>query len=92
MRNLISVCQDQQKLKVNLHPAIPLLIRESDFMIKMELPVPMVALTLYAKQEHFNLVQDSLQVSQILYSRFIKHVMMDYSNIEYGNGIIWIIF
>ncbi|CAH1099757.1 unnamed protein product [Psylliodes chrysocephalus] len=77
MRNLIAVCQDQQKLKVNLHPAIPLLIRESDFMIKMELPVPMVALTLYAKQEHFNLVQDSLQFLINDYLKAVKTVKLE---------------
>ncbi|XP_050507714.1 dynein axonemal heavy chain 5 [Diabrotica virgifera virgifera] len=71
LRNLLSICQEQQKLKVNLHQAIPLLIRESDLMIKMKLPVPMVALTLYAKQEHFSLVQDSLQ---FLINDFLKAV------------------
>lgn len=46
-----------------MHNTIPLLIRESDLMIKMDLPIPMVALSLYAKQEHFSLIQDSLQVN-----------------------------
>lgn len=46
---------------MNLHPTIPLLIRESDLMAKMSLPIPMVALTIFAKQDHFNLVQDTLQ-------------------------------
>lgn len=55
------MCQEQQRLKVNLHPTIPLLIRESDLMAKMNLPIPMVALTVFAKQEHFNLIQDTLQ-------------------------------
>lgn len=57
------MCPEQQKLKVNMHNTIPLLIRESDLMIKMDLPIPMVALSLYAKQEHFSLIQDSLQVN-----------------------------
>lgn len=60
-RSLIAMCQEQQRLKVNLHPTIPLLIRESDLMAKMDLPIPMVALTIFAKQEHFNLVQGTLQ-------------------------------
>lgn len=63
LRNLLAVCPEQQKLKVNIHNTIPLLIRESELMIKMDLPIPMVALSLYAKQDHFCLVQDSLQVS-----------------------------
>ncbi|KAG5886924.1 hypothetical protein JTB14_034200 [Gonioctena quinquepunctata] len=71
LRNLLSVCPEKQKLKVNIHHTIPLLIRESDLMIKMDLPVPMVALTLYAKQEHFSIVQDSLQ---FLINDFLKTV------------------
>ncbi|XP_015833540.2 dynein axonemal heavy chain 5 isoform X3 [Tribolium castaneum] len=60
-RHLLAVCPEQQRLKVNLHNTIPLLIRETDLMIKMDLPVPMVALTLYSKQEHFSLIKDHLQ-------------------------------
>lgn len=62
VRNLLSVCPEQQKLKVNLHMSIPLLIRESDLMIKMELPVPIVCMALYSKEERFGLIKDSLQV------------------------------
>lgn len=57
----MAVCPEQQRLKVNLHNTIPLLIRESDLMVKMDLPVPMVALTLYTKQDHFFLIQDHLK-------------------------------
>lgn len=41
-------------------------------MIKMDLPVPMVALTLFAKRDHFTLVQDSLQVPLVYQSYQIK--------------------
>lgn len=61
-RNILIICPDQQKLTVNLHPTVPLLIRETDLLIKMDLPVPMVALTLYVKQDHFTQIRDSLQV------------------------------
>ncbi|KAK9877873.1 hypothetical protein WA026_020099 [Henosepilachna vigintioctopunctata] len=61
VRNLIAVCPDQQKLKVNIHNSIHLLITETDLMIKMNLPLPIVALTLYSKKDHFIVVQDSLQ-------------------------------
>lgn len=61
-RPLIAICSEYHKLKVNLHFTIPLLIRESDLMAKMDLPLPMVALTLFTKQDHFTLVNDSLQV------------------------------
>lgn len=57
----MAVDPQQQRLKVNLHNTIPLLIRESDLMIKMDLPVPLVALTLYTKQDHFNIIQDALK-------------------------------
>lgn len=60
-RSLITLCPEQQRLRVNLHPTIPLLIRESDLMAKMSLPIPMVALTIFTKQDHFNLIQDTLQ-------------------------------
>nr|CAI5822334.1 unnamed protein product [Callosobruchus analis] len=61
LRHLIAVNAEKQKLKVNLHPAIPLLIREAEIMIKMDLPLPIVALTLYAKNEYFWDVKDSIQ-------------------------------
>lgn len=60
-KHLITLCHETQQLKVNLHPTIPLLIRESDLMAKMDLPIPMVALTIFSKQNHFNLIQDTLQ-------------------------------
>lgn len=63
-RPLLAVCPEKQRLKVNLHHTIPLLIRESDLMAKMDLPIPTIALTLYAKQDHFNLLKDSLQVTK----------------------------
>mgnify|MGYP005983557333 CR=1 FL=1 len=57
------MCPEQQRIKVKLHNTIPLLIRETDLMLKMDLPVPMVAMTLYCKQEHFSLIKDHLQVT-----------------------------
>lgn len=55
------MCPEQQRLRVNLHPSIPLLIRETDLMIKMDLPIPMICLTLYSKQDHFNSIKDHLK-------------------------------
>lgn len=60
-RHLLAVCPEQQRLRVNLHPSIPLLIRETDLMIKMDLPIPMICLTLYSKQDHFNSIKDHLK-------------------------------
>ncbi|KAK4873406.1 hypothetical protein RN001_015435 [Aquatica leii] len=39
-RPLITICQEQQTFKVNLHNTIPLLIREADILSKMDLPLP----------------------------------------------------
>ena len=64
-RHLLAICPERQKLKVNIHRFIPLLIRESDVMVKMNLPLPVVAQTLYVKQDYFNLLVDSLQVKLV---------------------------
>ncbi|GJQ67798.1 hypothetical protein Trydic_g16579 [Trypoxylus dichotomus] len=76
-RHLLIICAEQQKLTVNLHPTIPLLIREADLMIKMDLPVPMVALTLYVKQDHFTLVKDSLQFLIDEFTSTVKSVKLE---------------
>lgn len=51
-----------EKLVVNLHPTIPLLIREATCLSKMNIELPIVAATLLCKQNHFNTIQDSLNV------------------------------
>nr|XP_022920640.1 dynein heavy chain 5, axonemal [Onthophagus taurus] len=76
-RKLLMICPELQRLVVNLHPTIPLLIRESDLMIKMDLPVPMVALTLYVKQDHFNLIKDSLQFLINNFIEIVKSVKLE---------------
>lgn len=50
------------RLYVNLHPTIPLLIREAKCLAKMDIELPIVAATLMAKQNHFNGIQDALNV------------------------------
>lgn len=52
------------KLYVNLHPTIPLLIREAKCLAKMDVELPIVAATLMSKQSHFNTIQDSLNVTK----------------------------
>lgn len=54
------------KLIVNLHPTITLLIREAKCMAKMGIEIPIVAATLLCKQNHFYVIQDSLNVSVLL--------------------------
>lgn len=50
---------------VNLHPTIPLLIRESKCMAKMGIEIPIVAKTLLFKQSHFDTISDSLNVRKV---------------------------
>lgn len=76
-RPLLAVCTEKQQLKVNLHHTIPLLIREADLMAKMDLPIPTIALTLYAKQSHFNLVKDSLQFFISDFLKVVKCVKLE---------------
>lgn len=51
------------KLVANLHPTIPLLIREAKCLAKMQIDLPIVATTLLCKQNHFDTIQDSMNVS-----------------------------
>lgn len=50
------------KLFVNLHPTIPLLIREARYLIGIDAPVPIVARTLLGKQSHFDMIKDCMNV------------------------------
>lgn len=54
------------KLVVNLHTTIPLLIREAKSLAKLDIELPIVAATLMVKQNHFHTIQDSLNVSILL--------------------------
>lgn len=50
------------RLFVNLHPTIPLLIREATCLAKLDVEIPIVAATLFSRQQHFHTIQDSLNV------------------------------
>lgn len=52
------------RLVVNLHQTIPLLIREAKSLAKLDIELPIVAATLMVKQSHFHTIQDSLNVSK----------------------------
>lgn len=56
---------ERDRLVVNLHPTIPLLIRESKCMAKMDIEIPIVALTLLFRQDYFDTISDSLNVSHL---------------------------
>jgi len=49
-------------VKVNLENRVVLLFREADCLAKINLEIPIVALTILAKKDYFTLVTDSLQL------------------------------
>ena len=53
---------ESNRVKVNLEGRIVLLLREADCLAKLKLEVPIVALTILVKRDHFTLVNDSLQL------------------------------
>lgn len=57
------LAMERDRLVVNLHPTIPLLIRESKCMAKMDIEIPIVACTLLFRQDYFDTISDSLNVS-----------------------------
>lgn len=64
----IALCQpilalQNDRLFVNLHMTIPLLIRESKCMAMMDIEIPVVAATLMSRQSRFDVMKDSLNVS-----------------------------
>lgn len=59
---MLTVDRDTNKVKVNLEGRIVLLLREADCLAKLKLEVPIVALTILVKKDHFTLVNDSLQL------------------------------
>lgn len=61
-RRLLAIDNETGKLKVNLDFRIKTLIREADCLMKMNIPIPPVTLTLLSKRDYFTLVGDSLQV------------------------------
>ncbi|KAI8118220.1 axonemal, Dynein heavy chain 5 [Lucilia cuprina] len=48
------------RIFVNLHPTIPLLIREAKLLAKLNIELPIVAATLMSRQDYFITIQDSL--------------------------------
>ena len=55
--------QESGNLTVNLDHRITLLIRETECMAKMDLPVPNVTMAIFSKREYFMRISDSLKVS-----------------------------
>uniref|UniRef100_A0A182YK77 AAA+ ATPase domain-containing protein n=1 Tax=Anopheles stephensi TaxID=30069 RepID=A0A182YK77_ANOST len=65
------------RLVANLHPTIPLLIRESKCLAKMNIELPIVAATLLCKQNHFHTIQDSLNSLIKMFLSTIKKVKLE---------------
>ncbi|EZA60758.1 Dynein heavy chain 5, axonemal [Ooceraea biroi] len=61
-RPLLVVDEKSAKVKVNLENRVVLLLREADCLAKINLEIPIVALTILAKRDYFTLVTDSLQL------------------------------
>ena len=61
-RPLLAIDRESGKVKVNLEGRILLLLRESDCLAKLNLELPVVALTILSKRDHFTLINDSLQL------------------------------
>ncbi|XP_033349446.1 dynein heavy chain 5, axonemal isoform X1 [Bombus vosnesenskii] len=61
-RPLLAVDEKTGKIKVNLEGRVTLLLREADCLAKLNLEIPIVALTILAKKDYFTLVTDSLQL------------------------------
>lgn len=57
------LCIQNEKLFVNLHPTVPLLIREAKCLSKLNIEIPIVAATLMCRQQYFITIQDSMNVS-----------------------------
>ncbi|XP_076639069.1 dynein axonemal heavy chain 1 isoform X1 [Colletes latitarsis] len=61
-RSLLVIDERTDKIKVNLERRVVLLLREADCLAKLNLEIPIVALTILAKKDHFTLITDSLQL------------------------------
>lgn len=67
---------DTRRVKINLENRIVLLFREADCLAKLNLKIPIVALTILSKREHFLMITNSLQLLMDEYmatSRKVKH-------------------
>ncbi|XP_066590394.1 dynein axonemal heavy chain 5 [Prorops nasuta] len=59
---LLIIDQGNSRLKVNLQSRIILLFREADCLAKIKLDIPVVALTILAKRDHFRMVNNALHL------------------------------
>ncbi|CAD6991963.1 unnamed protein product [Ceratitis capitata] len=65
------------RLFVNLHPTIPLLIREAKMLAKMDIELPIVAATLMSRQKYFTTIQDSLNCLIKMFLTTVRAVKLE---------------
>ncbi|XP_037924624.1 dynein heavy chain 5, axonemal isoform X2 [Hermetia illucens] len=65
------------RLFVNLHQTIPLLIREAKCLAKMKIELPIVAATLMCRQSYFTTIQDSLNSLIKMFLSTVKAVKLE---------------
>nr|XP_034839773.1 dynein heavy chain 5, axonemal [Maniola hyperantus] len=77
LTNSLLKIDDSGRIIVNLDQTIKLLIRESDCLVKMGLELPIVCHSLYAKNNYFTVVNDSLQFLLEDYLRTVRQVKLE---------------
>lgn len=75
------------RIVVNLDHTVRLLIRESDCLVKMDVPLPIVCHSLYAKKNYFTLVNDSLQVSLQFQYEVLIYFVLSYLLVNQMSGV-----
>nr|XP_036233287.1 dynein heavy chain 5, axonemal isoform X1 [Bactrocera oleae] len=65
------------RLFVNLHPTIPLLIREAKMLAKLNVELPIVAATLMSRQKYFTSIQDSLNCLIKMFLTTVRAVKLE---------------
>ncbi|XP_064553878.1 dynein axonemal heavy chain 5 isoform X1 [Drosophila montana] len=71
------LCLQGDRLFVNLHPTIPLLIREAKMLAKLKIELPIVAATLMSRQQYFITIQDSLNSLIKMFLSTVKAVKLE---------------
>lgn len=68
-QTLLKIDTDTGNLIVNLDHRITLLVRETECMAKMKLPIPNVTMAVFLKRDYFMRIHDSLKVSIVKFYR-----------------------
>ncbi|XP_045541937.1 dynein axonemal heavy chain 5 [Papilio machaon] len=77
LNNTLLKIDESGRVAVNLDHTIKLLIRESDCLVKMDIDLPIVCHSLYAKKNYFTIVNDSLQFLLEDYLATLRRVKLE---------------